>query len=60
MYIPGISDVLEISPITAGQWFYLLGIALTLLVVEELHKLWLRRRNGVKNVVMGHEEDQSD
>ncbi|MCW8887979.1 MAG: cation-translocating P-type ATPase C-terminal domain-containing protein, partial [Gammaproteobacteria bacterium] len=46
MYIPGISGVLELSPITSGQWFNLLGIALVLLAVEELHKLWLRRHRG--------------
>ena len=46
--------------VTAGQSFYLLGITPTPLVLEELHKLWLRRRNGVKHVVIGREEDQSD
>jgi Ca2+-transporting ATPase len=44
MYMPGLSDVLEIRPITSGQWFSLLGIALILLVIEELHKFWLRRK----------------
>ena len=44
MYTPGISDVLGLSPITIGQWLILAGVALLLLVVEELHK-WLLNRS---------------
>lgn len=44
MYIPGISDVLQLQPISFEQWLALLGIALTLFVVEEAHKWWHRSR----------------
>lgn len=39
MYIPGINDILDISPVSFAHWTQLLLIALTLLVVMELHKL---------------------
>ncbi len=44
MYTPGLSDVLALQPISFIQWTGLLGVALVLLLVEELHKFWLRRR----------------
>jgi len=44
MYLPGISNVLELEPISFRQWSVLAGVALLLLVVEELHKWWIRRR----------------
>jgi len=43
MYTPGISGVLEISPISLREWIILAIVALLLLLVEEAHKLWLRR-----------------
>jgi len=43
MYTPWISDVLHIQPIAPQQWLVLLGLALTVLVVMELHKV-LRQR----------------
>ncbi|MDZ7737063.1 MAG: HAD-IC family P-type ATPase [Gammaproteobacteria bacterium] len=43
MYTPGISHVLQLNPITLTQWLILAGVALLLLLIEELHKLWLRR-----------------
>ncbi|MDX2457279.1 MAG: HAD-IC family P-type ATPase, partial [Gammaproteobacteria bacterium] len=43
MYTPWISDVLHIQPIAPQHWLELLGLALTVLVVMELHKA-LRRR----------------
>ena len=43
MYMPGISDVLVIQPISLVQWAQLLIIACSLFVVEELHKWWRRR-----------------
>jgi len=43
MYTPWISDVLQIQPISPGHWIELLGLALTVLVVMELHKA-LRRK----------------
>jgi len=39
MYTPWLSDVLQIQPVSLEQWLQLLGIALTILVVMELHKL---------------------
>ena len=39
MYTPGLSGVLQIAPVTLQQWSVLLLIALTLVVVDELHKL---------------------
>lgn len=42
MYIPGISDVLALEPITLQQWLILAAISLLLLLTEELHKLWTR------------------
>ena len=38
MYTPWISDVLRIQPVSPQHWLELLGIALTVLVVMELHK----------------------
>ena len=43
MYTPWLSDVLDIQPISVQHWGLLLGLALTVLVVMELHKV-LRRR----------------
>jgi hypothetical protein len=43
MYTPWISDVLHIQPITPEHWVILLGLALTVLVVMELHKILWRR-----------------
>lgn len=46
MYTPGLNDVLQIEPVTVSQWLTLAGVALTLLVVEEIHKWWLRHKHG--------------
>ena len=46
MYTPWLSDVLEIQPISLQHWVLLLGLALTVLVVMELHKA-LRRRLAI-------------
>jgi magnesium-transporting ATPase (P-type) len=48
MYTPWIRDVLHIQPISPQHWLELLGLALTVLVVMELHKA-LRRRLAVSN-----------
>ena len=42
-YTPGLAPVLGLSPIPLSTWTMLAGVALGLLVVEELHKAWLRR-----------------
>lgn len=44
MYIPGLSNVLELKPISLVQWASLLSVALILLLVEEIHKWTLRYR----------------
>lgn len=41
MYTPWLGDVLGASPVTFQQWLMLFGLALSVLVVMELHK-WLR------------------
>jgi Ca2+-transporting ATPase len=46
LYTPGISTILGTMPVSFTLWLQLLGIALTLLVVMELHK-WLRKRNPI-------------
>lgn len=43
-YMPGVGSVLELSPISLQQWLVLATIALLLLVVEEVHKWFLRSR----------------
>jgi len=44
MYTPGLSDVLDIQPITLSSWFTLLQLALTALLASELHKyIWYMR-----------------
>lgn len=42
MYVPGLSDVLAISPIGLHEWGTLLLVALGLLAIEEAHKHVLR------------------
>ena len=47
MYTPWISDVLQIQPVSLQHWLELLALALTVLLVMELHKLvrhWLLER----------------
>ncbi len=43
MYTPGLRDVLGIQPVSLQHWLELLWLALSVLVVMELHK-WLRLR----------------
>jgi magnesium-transporting ATPase (P-type) len=43
MYTPGLREVLQIEPVTLQQWSQLLMIALVLIMVDELHKLWHTR-----------------
>jgi len=38
MYTPWISDVLQIQPISPQHWLVLMGLAISVLVVMELHK----------------------
>ena len=39
MYTPGLRDVLQVQPVSIALWSQLLGIALCLIIVDELHKL---------------------
>jgi len=48
MYTPWIKDVLAIQPVSAEHWLELLILALSLLVVMELHK-WFRRQFSLKS-----------
>ena len=43
MYTPGLRELLELSPVSLQQWSGLLGVALSLIVVDELHKYFLHR-----------------
>ncbi len=48
MYIPWLSDVLQIQPVPLQHWLSLLKLALIVLVIMELHKLlryWLDKRH---------------
>ena len=45
MYLPGLREVLEVNPVSIQQWAELLGIALILLMVNELHKFWCRKQS---------------
>jgi Ca2+-transporting ATPase len=46
MYWPPMAELLHIHPVTMDHWFDLLAIALSMLVVMELHK-WLHRQWGI-------------
>ena len=43
MYLPGLNDVLAVQPIAVQDWLLVAGLALSLLLVMELRKAWLRR-----------------
>ena len=40
MHMPGLSSILMIEPVTLELWGQLLMVALSLIVVDELHKQW--------------------
>ncbi len=42
MYLPGLSDVLAVQPMGLADWLTVAGLALSLLVVMEIRKAWLR------------------
>ena len=44
MYTPGLSDVLQIHPVSIVLWAKLLASVSSLIVVDELHKLWHYRK----------------
>lgn len=43
MYLPGLSDVLQIHPVSIYQWIELVGIALLAFAAIELYKFMRRR-----------------
>ncbi|MBY5920707.1 cation-translocating P-type ATPase [Ferrimonas balearica] len=47
MFWPPLAQILQINPVTWGQWAELLALATTLLVVDEAHK-WLKRRQKIR------------
>ncbi|OIO73151.1 MAG: ATPase [Zetaproteobacteria bacterium CG1_02_53_45] len=42
MYVPGLNTILDMQPVSLLQWLELVPVALTVLLVMELHK-WARR-----------------
>lgn len=44
MYTPWLQDVLQVYPIPLTEWSMLLLIACSLIVVEELHKIFINKR----------------
>lgn len=46
MYTPGLRDVLHLEGVSLRQWLVSLGLAVSLFVVAELHKVLLRRRGA--------------
>jgi hypothetical protein len=46
MYTPGIRDVLHLEPVLLEQWAATLALALSLFLVAEVHKVFLRRRTA--------------
>ena len=46
MYLPGISAILEIEPVSFATWAKLLLVATTLVVLDETHKLYLRKKES--------------
>lgn len=52
MYLPGLADVLHIRPVSPEHWLELLGMALSVLVVMEAHKVvwqWREKRKAKRD-----------
>jgi len=49
MYTPGLRDVLQVEAVTLQQWVQLLMFALTLIVVDEVHKYWHLRKDNMND-----------
>ncbi len=57
MYTPGLCDVLQVQPVSFEMWLKLLGVALSILVVMEAHKLvrhWLANSRGASARIPYH------
>lgn len=50
MYTPWISDVLHIQPVSPQHWLELLGLALSVLIVMELHKVIRKKHYNNKYI----------
>ncbi|MCK5574561.1 MAG: HAD-IC family P-type ATPase, partial [Sphingomonadales bacterium] len=46
MYTPGLSDVLDIAPVSLNAWLMAAGSALSIIMVMNVYKMVLRRRSG--------------
>jgi magnesium-transporting ATPase (P-type) len=44
MYTPGLREMLHLEGVSVQQWFVSLGLAVTLFVISEVHKVLIRRR----------------
>jgi len=44
MYLPGLSDVLAVQPVSLADWAVVAGLAASLLIAMEVRKAWLRAR----------------
>lgn len=50
MYTPGLKDVLNVEPVTLELWSRLLLIALSLVIIDELHKLIIHRKTHTSDI----------
>jgi magnesium-transporting ATPase (P-type) len=40
LYTPGLRELLQVEPVTLAQWGELLGYAVSVVIVIEIHKFW--------------------
>ena len=43
LYTPVLQSLLDVQPVAAGDFFFLFGVASSIIVVMELHKAWRKR-----------------
>lgn len=58
MYTPGISDVLALNPISLTEWLALAAVSLLLLLVEEVHKFFIRRSRHRKHKLTAEQTNE--
>ncbi len=60
MYTDWLGGILQLSPVSFQQWFYLLTIAMTLIFVDEGHKWWhrIKLENRLKNRLKNRHENK--
>ncbi len=49
MYVPFLNGIFNTAPISAVEWLYLICIPFIVFGVEELRKMWLRRRKAERS-----------